>query len=86
MAVTDAVEMIVKMLVKNPEDVVVESSILEADDGDDLNQLDISLQVHPDDRGRIIGRRGKTINALRTLAKAAAIKGQQRVSIEVMDN
>ena len=51
-----------------------------------MGQLDISLQVHPDDRGRVIGRRGKTINALRTVVKAAAIKSQQRVNIEVLDN
>ena len=86
MAVSNAVEMIVKLLVKNPDDVVIESSSTEPEEGEDLGHLDISLQVHPDDRGRVIGRRGKTINALRTLAKAAATKAQQRVSIEVMDN
>ena len=86
MALNDAVENIVKMLVKNPDDVVVQSSNFEADEQDDMEQIEISLQVHPDDRGRIIGRRGKTINALRTLVKAAAIKQQQRINIEVIDN
>ncbi|MGE3724471.1 MAG: KH domain-containing protein [Candidatus Sericytochromatia bacterium] len=86
MPVTDAVELIVKMLVKNPEEVSIQTSTFEPEDEEDLAQLDISLQVHPDDRGRVIGRRGKTINALRTVVKAAAIKSQQRINIEVLDN
>lgn len=86
MALTEAVEDIVKMLVKNPDEVVVQSSNFESEDSEDMEQIEISLQVHPDDRGRIIGRRGKTINALRTLVKAAAIKQQQRINIEVIDN
>jgi uncharacterized protein len=86
MPVTDAVQLIVKMLVKNPEEVSIQTSTFEPEDEEDMVQLDISLQVHPDDRGRVIGRRGKTINALRTVVKAAAIKSQQRINIEVMDN
>ncbi|MGV3522722.1 MAG: KH domain-containing protein [Candidatus Sericytochromatia bacterium] len=86
MSLNEAVETIVKLLVKNPDEVAVQSSTFESEEGDDMAQIDISLQVHPDDRGRIIGRRGKTINALRTLIKAAAIKQQQRINIEVIDN
>ena len=83
MSLNEAVETIVKLLVKNPDDVLVETSLLETEEAD---ELEISLQVHPDDRGRIIGRRGKTINALRTLVKAAAIKQDKRINIEVIDN
>ena len=43
------------------------------------------LIKNQEDRGRLIGRRGKTINAIRTLIKAAAVKSQQRISIEVLD-
>ena len=86
MALNDAVETIAKLLVKNPEEVSVQTASFDGEDVNDMEQLEISLQVHPDDRGRIIGRRGKTINALRTLIKAAAIKNQQRVNIEVIDN
>ncbi len=86
MSLNEAVETIVKLLVKNPDEVSVETSLLETEDENDLEQLEISLQVHPDDRGRIIGRRGKTINALRTLVKAAAIKQDKRINIEVVDN
>lgn len=85
-ALSESVELLVKMLVKNPDDVIVTASGEQESDDDDLSQLDISLQVHPDDRGRVIGRRGRTINAIRTLVKAAAIKSQQRVNIEVLDN
>jgi len=85
MALSEAVESIVKLLVKHPDEVSVQTSSFESED-DNMEQLEMSLQVHPDDRGRIIGRRGKTINALRSVVKAAAIKQEQRINIEVIDN
>lgn len=81
MSLKDTVELLVKMLVKNQQDVEIEEKIDETND----NHLLIELKVNQEDRGRLIGRRGKTINAVRTLIKAAAVKTQQRVSIEVLD-
>jgi len=77
----DTVELLVKMLIKNQEDL----EISEKTNGEGDNHVIIELKVNQEDRGRLIGRRGKTINAIRTLIKAAAVKSQQRISIEVLD-
>jgi uncharacterized protein len=77
----DAVEFIVKQLVKNPEEVEINSLNPE----DDPTKLEINLRVNENDRGRLIGRRGRTINAIRTIIKVAAVKSQQRVNIQVID-
>ena len=79
MYLKEAVEVIAKSLASFPQSVEVEAV------EDEPQTWSISLRVHPDDRGRIIGRRGKTINAIRTLVRAAATKTQQRVNIEVCD-
>lgn len=77
MALRDAVELVIKALASNPEAVVV-------DEEENTPEL-ISLRVTVDeaDRGRIIGRQGRTINALRTVVKAVAMKNQQKVQLEV---
>ncbi len=43
------------------------------------------LTVAPDDVGKVIGRQGRTIKALRTLLHAASIKTQRRAELEVLD-
>jgi predicted RNA-binding protein YlqC (UPF0109 family) len=77
MALRDAVELIIKAMASNPGAVVV-------DEEENTPEL-ISLRVTVDeaDRGRIIGRQGRTINALRTVVKAVAMKNQQKVQLEV---
>ena len=42
------------------------------------------VRVHPDDIGRVIGREGRVINALRNLTKASATKVGTHVSIEIL--
>ena len=42
------------------------------------------LEVAPDDMGKIIGRQGRVINALRTVVKAAAVRRGVRVNVEVV--
>ena len=66
-------------LVDNPDDVDV--SEVEADDG----TLVLEVTVHPDDVGKIIGRRGRIIRSLRMLAKAAGQKQGTSVAVEVID-
>ena len=43
------------------------------------------LRLHPDDVGRIVGRKGNTINALRTLLVAGSAKMGQRCSVEIVE-
>lgn len=44
----------------------------------------LELKVHPDDVGKVIGRSGRIIDALRTIVKASAAKQQKRASVELL--
>jgi len=67
-----------RSLVDDPESVEVSGS--ETD-----SRVDLELRVAPDDMGRVIGRQGRTIRAIRTVVKAASVKEGKRVSVEVPD-
>ena len=49
------------------------------------SRVDLELRVAQDDMGKIIGRQGRTIRAIRTVAKAASVKLRKRVTVEVPD-
>lgn len=68
-----------RMLVDDPERVTVEQ--FEEDDG----TVVLELAVAEDDYGRIIGRGGRTAQALRTVVKAAAVKEHRRVLVDIVD-
>ncbi|GAA0722928.1 KH domain-containing protein [Clostridium malenominatum] len=73
----ELVEIIAKSLVDNPEAVQVneitgeQSTILE-------------LKVAPEDMGKVIGKQGRIAKAIRTVVKAAAIKENKRVVVEII--
>ena len=67
------------MLVAEPDQVRVEQ--FEEDDG----TVVLELVVAEDDYGRVIGRGGRTANALRTVVKAAAVKENRRVLVDIVD-
>jgi predicted RNA-binding protein YlqC (UPF0109 family) len=67
------------MLVSDPEAVSVEQ--FSEDDG----TVVLELSVGDDDYGRIIGRGGRTANALRTVIKATAVKENRRVLVDIVD-
>jgi predicted RNA-binding protein YlqC (UPF0109 family) len=48
-------------------------------------RVDLELRVAPDDMGRVIGRQGRTIRAIRSVVKAASAKLGKRVNVEVLD-
>ena len=75
---TELLEFLVRALVEDPEAVVVEE--LE-EDGD----LVYEITVAEDDRGRVIGRGGRVVNAIRTIAKAAAVRLERRVIVDIID-
>ncbi|HEX6782635.1 MAG TPA: KH domain-containing protein [Solirubrobacterales bacterium] len=75
---TDLLEFLVKALVEDPEAVVVEE--LE-EDGD----LVYEITVAEDDLGRVIGKGGRIANAIRTIAKAAAVRIDRRVIVDILD-
>lgn len=73
------VEYIVKSLVGHPDDVVVERVI-------DEKGVLLSLTVHPDDLGRVIGKRGVTAQSLRTLLRALGTKNDARYNLKIVNN
>jgi predicted RNA-binding protein YlqC (UPF0109 family) len=49
------------------------------------SRVELELRVADGDMGRVIGRQGRTIRAIRTVVKAASVKQGKRVSVEVPD-
>lgn len=76
----ELVDFIVRRLVTNPDAVLVEAET------DDKGVTAVSIRVAPDDVGRVIGKRGATINSIRLLAKAAAVKVNDRVEVDILED
>lgn len=70
------IEYVVKMLVDNPDSVKVERKI------DEMGVL-ITLDVHPEDMGMVIGREGMTAKALRTLLRVIGARNNARVNLKI---
>jgi predicted RNA-binding protein YlqC (UPF0109 family) len=77
--VKDLLEYLAKGLVDSPEQVSVDS--FEEDDG----TVVLELHVADDDIGKVIGRSGRTVNALRTVVRACSVKQGRRVLVDVVD-
>jgi predicted RNA-binding protein YlqC (UPF0109 family) len=77
--VRELLEYLVQALVDKPEEVRVEE--FEEDDG----TLVFELSVDDEDYGRVIGRGGRTAQALRTVVKAAAVKDNRRVLLDIVE-
>jgi uncharacterized protein len=77
--VKDLLEYLAKGLVDNPAEVSVDS--FEEDDG----TVVLELRVAEDDVGKVIGRSGRTVNALRTVVRACSVKRGRRVLVDVVD-
>lgn len=76
---TAVLEYVVRGLVDEPDEVRVEVE-------DDDDRLQLNVFVPPDEMGRVIGRRGRTAHAIRTLVRAAAARdGVEVDSIEFVD-
>jgi predicted RNA-binding protein YlqC (UPF0109 family) len=72
-------EYLARSLVDDPEAVEVES--FEEDDG----TVVLELAVGEDDYGKVIGRGGRTANALRNVVKAAAVREDRKVLVDIVD-
>jgi uncharacterized protein len=75
----ELLEYLARGLVESPEHVKVEE--VSEDDG----AIVLELSVAPDDYGTVIGRGGRTASALRTVVKAAAVKGGRPVFVDIVD-
>ena len=73
------VEYIVKSLVENPDDVIVDRIV-------DEKGVLLTLTVNPEDLGRVIGRRGVTAQSLRSLLRAFGTKNSARYNLKIVNN
>jgi predicted RNA-binding protein YlqC (UPF0109 family) len=74
----DLIEYIAKNLVEKPESVVVNEVA-----GEKTTIIEVS--VDREDIGRIIGKKGRTARALRTILNAAAMKQNKRAALEILE-
>lgn len=69
---------IVQGVVENPDDVKIERT-------EDDKGILLSLTVHPDDLGRVIGKKGQTAQALRNLLRALGMKNDAHYHLKIVD-
>jgi hypothetical protein len=69
-------EYVVKALVDHPEDVKIRRTV------DEMGVL-LTLAVHKDDMGKIIGRSGATAKAIRTVLRVVGMKNEARVNLKI---
>ena len=74
---TELLTQIIRQIVDHPDEVVVNEVTGE-------RAVVLEIKVAPDDVGKVIGREGRIINALRQIIKAAAGKRDKRVNIELI--
>jgi uncharacterized protein len=72
------VEQIAKALVEKPDEVYVD----EVPEG---NEIVLELEVAEDDMGKLIGRHGRTVKALRSLVHATGIRQHKRYALEILE-
>ncbi len=71
------VELVTRSLVDHPE--AVEVRVVESP-----HTTTVEVQLSPEDVGKIIGRGGRVIKAIRSLARAAATRSGKRVTVEIL--
>lgn len=70
---------IVRPLVSHPEELEIETVESE-------QFLEYHLTVHPDDVGRVIGKKGRVAKAIRTIVYAMRVEGPKRVRLTIVDS
>ena len=73
----ELVEYLAKSLVDHPESVRVTET-------ETQDVIVLELRVAPDDMGKVIGKQGRIAKAVRTLVKAATLKGDKPVFVEIL--
>ena len=71
-------EHIVKSVVEKPDEVQLDIQTIDS-------ETTLAVRVGDGDMGRVIGRRGRIANAIRTVTRAAAVRDGVAVSVEFID-
>jgi predicted RNA-binding protein YlqC (UPF0109 family) len=74
----ELLEFLTRSIVDEPDSVTVEAA-------EEEDALVLELRVASDDAGQVIGRRGRTIGALRTIMRAAGASQDRRVLVDLVD-
>ena len=69
-------EFLIKALVDNPDDVKLERKV------DEMGVL-LTLRVHADDMGQVVGKAGSTAKAIRSLVRVVGLKNHARVNLKI---
>lgn len=77
MNMVELVKLIAQSLVDSPSDVLVTEEMRE-------DKIILKLKVSENDTGRIIGKQGKVAKAIRTVLKAASIKENKKVELDII--
>ena len=75
---TSVLDLIVTSLVDDPDAVRI-------DPIEQRDRVRLEVRVGPDDMGRVIGKRGRVANAIRTVVRAAAVRDEVQVDVEFED-
>jgi len=75
----ELLEYIAKSLVNNPGEVSVTEIPMDSE-----RSITLELRVAREDMGKVIGRQGKIARTIRTIMKAAAVKENMRVQVEIV--
>lgn len=78
----DQLENLVRLLTRS---LVDEPDAVEVTGREDGSRVEIEVRVADGDMGRIIGKQGRTVKAIRTVTKASSVRLGKRVSVEVVD-
>ncbi len=73
----ELVEYIARSIVTHPDDV----EVIEEDN--DRGRLFLTLKVHPDDKGKVIGRQGRVAQSIRSLLRVAAVKEGVHANLDI---
>jgi uncharacterized protein len=78
----DFIEYIIKRIVTHPDEVIIEEEELTSSESS-LKQLKINIKVNTDDIPLVIGKKGRTIKAIRNIAKIKAVKENLYIDINI---
>ncbi len=74
----ELVEFIARSIVSHPDEVSV------SEEEDDDGRIVVLLEVAPEDKGKVIGRRGSVAQSMRALVRVAAAKQRVRATLEIV--
>lgn len=74
-----------EMLLFLTQSLVEDREAVQVEELEEDGDLVYEITVNEDDLGRVIGKGGRVANALRTVAKAAAVREERRVLVDILD-